>query len=73
MAQRGEIRKEDLIFNQCFVCKSWWFENDLVLVKVPDQAGTVEKPVCVDCIFEARNKSAKARSYFDYLDMLEGQ
>jgi len=71
VAQRGEIRKEDLIFNQCYLCKEWWLEEDLVLIKIPDQAGYVEKPVCVDCLWKVKEKKIKAKTYFEYVEAVE--
>ena len=39
---------------QCYVCKEWFDEKVLLKVKVPDQTGYVEKPICPECIRKLR-------------------
>ena len=40
------------ILDQCFLCKAWHLEEDLLPIEVPDQVGYVQKLGCENCLDE---------------------
>jgi hypothetical protein len=45
------------IINQCYICKEWFEEKVLKVIRIPDQSGYVEKPVCPGCLDEIKTRS----------------
>ena len=55
-----ENREEIEVFDQCYLCKKWWWQRTMKHVSVPDQDGCVRKYVCVDCLRDVNDRSCQA-------------
>lgn len=47
------------VFDQCYLCKEWWWQRVMESRGVPDQAGFVTKYVCPECLRAVDNRSCQ--------------
>jgi hypothetical protein len=57
MKEIGEHKEGIPRLNQCFLCKGWHLEKDLLPIEVPDQGGNyVKKLACKKCLSKAEKE-----------------
>lgn len=52
-----EGKEQDEVFDQCYLCRKWWWQRAMMHVFVPDQDGCVRKYVCVPCFRDVNERS----------------
>lgn len=50
MTTQTDIKQEVLRLSQCYLCRAWDMDDQLILIEVPDQAGWIEKKACQVCL-----------------------